>query len=97
LLEFTKFTQSPFSTALAEVKLAVQGVGAPKTHTAISKAEARAHVSIDSRYGTWTVKDLAVLPPTSPSQLEVLNPAVNQVAAATASTTPATSSTGTSG
>lgn len=94
LLEFTKFTQSPFTTALAEVKLAVQSAGASKTHTAISKAEEKANVSIDARYGTWTVKDLAVLPPTAPSQLEVLNPAVN---VATVATAPATSSTGTPG
>jgi hypothetical protein len=101
LLEFTKFTQSPFSTALAEVKLAVQSLGVPKIRTAVGQAEERANVSIDARYGTWTVKDLAVLPPTSPSKLEVLNPAVNQVAVATApatsGTAPATSSTGTSG
>ncbi|HEY2215735.1 MAG TPA: hypothetical protein VGH31_11815 [Acidimicrobiales bacterium] len=97
LLEFTKFTQSPFSTALAEVKSAVQSAGASKTHTVIDQAEEHANVSIDARYGTWTVKDLAVLPPVSPSQLEVLNPAVNVAAVATAATAPAAPATGTSG
>ena len=97
LLEWTKFTQSPFTSALAEVKLAVQSSGAPKAHTAVINAEKRANVTINARYGTWTPKALAVLPPTSPDRLDVLNPAANQVAVPTANTAPATSSTGTPG
>jgi hypothetical protein len=57
----------------------------------------RANVLVDSRYGTWIPKDVAVVPPTAPNQLDVLNASVNLAPATSTTATPATSSTGTPG
>jgi len=97
VVEITKLTQTPFTTALGEVHLAVQAVGLPKTRTVVAEAEMRANVLVDSRYGTWIPKDVAVVPPTAPNQLDVLNASVNLAPATSTTATPATSSTGTPG
>jgi hypothetical protein len=96
VIEITKLTQTPFSTALAEVHSAVQSAGSVKARDVVTEAEQRATVAVDPRDGNWIPKDVAVVPPTEPDQLDVLNATANRAAVASTSATPATSSTGTS-
>lgn len=97
VVEITKLTQTPFTTALAEVHAAVQAKGTVKARAVIAAAEMRANVSVDPRYGTWIPQEVAIVPPTEPNPVDVLNAPVNRAPGAATGPTPATSATGTSG
>jgi hypothetical protein len=84
LVEITARMPTPFASAKSEVLGAVQSAGATKARTAIMVDEAKASVSVDPRYGTWSAKQSHILTPTPPLTADTLNPDVNtqQTAAA---------------
>lgn len=85
LIEITKRTPTTFAKARTEVESAVQNAGASKASTIITAAQKAANISVDERYGKWSVT--RVLPPTSPPGAELLNRSADGTpAAATAST-----------
>jgi hypothetical protein len=99
VVEITSRTQTPFPTAESEVRSAVESAGAVKARTFINKAERRASVSVDPRYGTWNPNEVVVLAPAAPLVTDVPNAAVDTSATAKTSTSPFSRSvtSGTSG
>lgn len=77
LVEITKLTPTPFATAKTEVESAVQNAGATKARAEVDAAEKSAHVWVNGRYGQWRQAQSAILPPTSPLTIDVLNSSVN--------------------
>ena len=100
LLEITKRTPTPFTSAEAAVQHAVQALGSTKSQQVIDDAERTASVQIDPRYGKWVITAAQIETPSPPASLNVLDPSVNSPAVASASSSPfgaSTSSTGQSG
>lgn len=87
VLELSKRTPTPYATAKPIVSQAVQEVGATATQSAITKAERRATVSVDPRYGTWVPVSSSVFTPFTPEKSDVLNAPANQATTST-STSP---------
>ena len=87
VLELSKRTPTPYATAKPIVSQAVQQVGATATQSAITKAERRATVSVDPRYGTWVPVSASVFTPLPPPKTDVLNPPANEATTST-STSP---------
>ncbi len=87
VLELSKRTPTPYATAKPIVSQAVQQVGATVTQSAITKAERRATVSVDPRYGTWVPVSASVFTPFTPEKSDVLNSPANQATTST-STSP---------
>jgi hypothetical protein len=87
VLELSKRTPTPYATAKPIVSQAVQQVGATATQSAITKAERRATVSVDPRYGTWVPVRASVFTPFTPEKSDVLNAPANQATTST-STSP---------
>jgi hypothetical protein len=91
LLEITSSSPTSFGDAKSEVESAVQNAGSTKAGKLIDAAEKSADISVDGRYGQWKAISAEVLPPVSPSTVDVLNAAVNGAGTATSSSaTPAT-------
>jgi hypothetical protein len=87
VLELSKRTPTPYDTARPIVAQAVQEVGASATSTAINRAERRASVSVDPRYGTWVPVSASVLTPFIPEPSDVLNASANEATASTSTPT----------
>lgn len=87
VLELSKRTPTPFATAKPIVSQAAQEVGASATQTAVTKAERRAAVSVDPRYGTWVPVSASVFTPFTPERSDVLNAPANEATTST-STSP---------
>ena len=83
LVEITKSSPTPYASAAAEVKQAVQSAGAAKTRAALQALEKHASISLDPRYGTWAQSDARISLPASPVADDVLNGTANLPAAAT--------------
>ncbi|HUE08482.1 MAG TPA: peptidyl-prolyl cis-trans isomerase [Acidimicrobiales bacterium] len=87
VLELSQRAPTPYATAKRIVSQAVQEVGATATQSAITKAERRATVSVDPRYGTWVPVSASVFTPFTPEKSDLLNAPANQATAST-STSP---------
>jgi hypothetical protein len=90
LVEIVSKTPVSYGTARTAVVSAIQSAGAAKASKAISAAEKAANISVDRRYGQWSSSRAEVLPPASPTAVDVLNPAVNGTGAATSAVSTAT-------
>jgi hypothetical protein len=100
LLEITSRTPTSFAKATSSVHLALGRLGATDAVKLLQATEKRAAISVNPRYGTWNPTVAQVEVPTTPAVGDVLNPAVNDPGAASATATPsgsATPSTGQSG
>jgi hypothetical protein len=100
LLEITSRTPTSFAKATSSVHLALERLGSTDAVKLLQATEKRAAISVNPRYGTWNPTVAQVEVPTTPAVGDVLNPAVNDPGAASATATPsgsATPSTGQSG
>jgi hypothetical protein len=96
LLEITSRTPTPFAQAESSVREALGQTGNNVVTQAIERKGHSASVSVNPRYGTWKPSIAQVDLPSTPAAANVLNPAVNDAATATAPRA-STSPTGTSG
>jgi hypothetical protein len=85
VLELTKRTPTPFSTAKQYVTQAVQSLGTQATSIAINAKQRRSSVTVNPQYGKWVAGTAQVKPPLTPETSWVLNPPANEATVSTSS------------
>lgn len=88
LVQITSRTPSSFDKVKADVQAAVEQAGVAGTTTAIDRAEKRADVSVDPRYGVWVPSAAQILTPFTPAAPDVPNASANSVGLATSAAKP---------
>ncbi len=78
LLQITSRTPSSFATARPAVVNAVEQAGAAAAQRALGRAAQRSSVSVNPQYGSWDAARAAVLVPSTPPRLDVLNAPANE-------------------
>ena len=78
LLQITSRTPSSFATARPAVVNAVEQAGAAAAQRALGHAAQRSSVSVNPQYGSWDAARAAVLVPSTPPRLDVLNAPANE-------------------